>query len=186
MNHAYIDESQRPGRYLLTAAIVPSAELQAVTTRIRAAQPRGQQRSHMSSLDDSRKRQVLRAYVSEGIGGQIVVAQYSGGDDQPARDECLEALVTVLVELRVKMMILDGRRPEQNALDRQALARALEAVPSAARPQYAHRGSKSEPLLSLPDAYGWAWGAGGAWRKMVAPVITVVEPGTRKTRRLLG
>lgn len=173
MNHAYVDESQRPGRYLLTAAIVPSADLQAVAREVRAAQPRGQQRSHMSALDDGRRRQVLRSYVGQGIPARIVVASYAGGDDQPARDRCLAALVPDLLEAGVTMMVLDARRPEQNALDRRTIAAA--AATARAEPfQYTHRGSKGEPLLSLPDAYGWAWGAGGHWRKLVGPVVTVV------------
>lgn len=32
-------------------------------------------------------------------------------------------------------------------------------------------GSREELLLSLPDAIGWALGAGGAWRKRVTSVV---------------
>lgn len=56
MNHAFVDESIRRGRYLLTAAIIPSAKATDTTKRVRDAQPRGQQRSHMSDLDDQRRR----------------------------------------------------------------------------------------------------------------------------------
>ena len=32
---------------------------------------------------------------------------------------------------------------------------------------YSHRGSSDEPLLALPDAIGWAVGAGGHFAKQV-------------------
>jgi hypothetical protein len=40
---------------------------------------------------------------------------------------------------------------------------------------YVHRGSRDEALLSLPDAIGWAWGAGGSWRRLVEPMIGSVS-----------
>lgn len=38
-------------------------------------------------------------------------------------------------------------------------------------PTYSHRGSSDEPLLALPDALGWAVGAGGHFAKQVAPSV---------------
>ncbi len=40
-HHAFIDESARPGRYLLTAALVPSHELTVVTRQVKELFPRG-------------------------------------------------------------------------------------------------------------------------------------------------
>ena len=39
---------------------------------------------------------------------------------------------------------------------------------------YSHRGSRDEPLLGLPDAIGWAVGAGGRFAAQVAERVTVV------------
>jgi hypothetical protein len=104
-HHTFVDESARPGRYLLTAVFVPTCDLAAVTRQVREAFPHGNRRTHMSAEGDRRRRILLRAYPSV---------------------------------------------------------------------QYTHRGSRSEPLLSLPDAIGWAVGAGGMWRRLVEPIVAEV------------
>lgn len=98
-HHAFIDESARKGRYLLTAVAVPSHDLDAIARQVRALFPKGNRRTHLSAESKARR---------------------------------------------------EGRAPAQL--------------------RYTHRGSRDEPLLSLPDAVG----AGGTWRHLVDPIVTEV------------
>lgn len=176
MNHAFVDESVRPGSYLLTAAIIPSIKLQDFTRAVRDAQPARRHRSHMSALDDRRRRQVLDAYVRQGTPAHIAVADYLGGNDQPARERCLRSLLRAFVDLHVGVVVLDTRGEGRDRLDRRFIAAAIAASAAPTGLHYSHRGSASESLLSLPDAYGWAWGAGGQWKKRIETVVTVIDP----------
>lgn len=165
VRHAFVDESRRSGLYLITAAMVEAPRLVTVAASIRSAQPRGQQRSHFSALDDQRRRRLLSAYVTLDVPVVVTIAAYTGGDDQPARDACLQALLGTLVRQDVSSLILDTRQDRRDALDRKVIARAIASGDAPPNLYYDHRGSRDEPLLSLPDAFGWAWGAGGPWRR---------------------
>jgi hypothetical protein len=172
-HHAFVDESVRPGRYLLTAVFVPTCDLAVVTRQIREAFPHGNRRSHMSAEGDRRRRILLRAYSQIGAVAHVVVASYRGGDDQRAREACLGAIVARSRRCGAGVLVLDTRGPYRDALDRRFIASTLRATagPSV---QYTHRDSRSEPLLSLPDAIGWAVGAGGMWRRLVEPIVAEV------------
>ena len=62
---------------------------------------------------------------------------------------------------------------EGDKVDRRVIGHALEA--DGADMVYRHRGSRDELLLGLPDAIGWAVGAGGRWRSMASGFMTVIE-----------
>jgi hypothetical protein len=174
MHHAFIDESARPGQYLLAAVMVPSHSLAAVTREVRALFPRGNRRTHLSAESKARRRTLLKAYAQVSVEAQVVVASYAGGDDQPSREQCLGAILARAAEWQLGMLVLDSRGPHRDRLDRRFIARALRDDPLAL--QYTHRGSRDEPLLCLPDAVGWAVGAGGSWRHLVDPILdTVIE-----------
>jgi hypothetical protein len=172
-HHAFIDESVRPGRYLLTAALVPSHELTVVTRQVKELFPRGNRRTHLSAESKQRRRQLLKAYAQVSTSARIVVAAYEGGDDQLAREACLDAIVSRAREWELGMLVLDSRGPHRDALDRRFIAQTLRDVPGIGL-QYTHRGSRDEVLLSLPDAVGWAVGAGGPWRELVDPIVAEV------------
>lgn len=172
MRHAFVDESRRPGLYLVTAALVDTARLATVATSIRKVQPHGQQRSHFSALDDRRRRRLLPAYVALGVPVLVTVSAYSRGDDQPAREACLRALLATLARWSVSHLVLDTRQEQRDALDRSVIARAIAAGSAPPNLSYGHRGSRGEPLLSLPDAFGWT---DGPWRKMIAPTVIVIQ-----------
>jgi hypothetical protein len=99
----------------------------------------------------------------------VYEAQHLRGDDQPARDRCLRALVEDLGERPVAVLIMDTRGPARDRLDRSTLARAL----GGRELHYSHRGSRDEPLLALPDAVGWAVGAGAPYREIIMAVTSI-------------
>jgi hypothetical protein len=155
--HAFADESRRGPLYLVTAVTIPVAALDAARRVVAAVAQRGSKRTHLSAEGASRRRQILADYgrVGPGIEAHVAVATYECGDDQAPRNRCLSALVGTCRDLDVVRLTLDTRHPDRDRLDRQAIAAALRATPFSL--DYVHRGSRDEPLLSLPDAIGWAW-----------------------------
>ncbi len=115
----------------------------------------------------------MKAYGQVSASVRIVVATYEGGDDQRAREACLGAIVSRARAWELGMLVLDSRGPQRDALDRRFIARSLREVPGIGL-QYTHRGSRDEVLLCLPDAVGWAVGAGGPWRELVDPIVAEV------------
>lgn len=105
----------------------------------------------------------------------VTVSDYSRGDDQPAREACLRVLLATLAHQSVSHLVLDTRQEPRDVLDRRVITRAIAAGSAPPNLSYDHCGSRGKSLLSLPDAFGWAWGAGGSWRKMIAPTATVVR-----------
>lgn len=71
--------------------------------------------------------------------------------------------------------MFDTRGPDRDRADRRHLAHLRRTEVLADTVQFSHRGSRDEPLLSLPDAIGWSFGAGGAWRRKVEPIIEVLK-----------
>lgn len=173
--HAFVDESQRRGRYLITAVLVPTVDLQATTKRVRATFTAGNRRTHLSDESPARRRQYLRRYAGLGVDALTLVAKHERGSDQPAREQCLTVLVDLLVARGVMVLVLDSRGTQQDQRDRRCLTNHLVRAHDRDALTFAHRGSRDEPLLCLPDAVGWAVGAGEPWRAIVAAMVTVVQ-----------
>lgn len=174
MNHAFIDESRRANRYLLTAAIIDSTKLQAITQAIRKARPRGNQRTHFSAERPNARRAILDAYTRLDLEVQLAMAEYAGGDDQAARDACLRRFLEYFSRWRVGVVIFDTRGEERDRLDRSLIEQAKREKAAPPELRYTHRGSRNEPLLWVPDAVGWAWGAGKDWRRRVDRLVRSV------------
>ena len=129
--------------------------------------PDGRQRLHFSSEGDARRRQILAAMTRLPIAATTVAVPYRRGrDEEPARQRCLIEVLTV-INPAVAVVVLDSRGVHRDLNDRRVLR---EVIRGSGRdlPTYSHRGSSDEPLLALPDALGWAVGAGGHFAKQVA------------------
>ncbi len=164
--HGFIDESVRSdGWYRLTMVEVSARDLGSVTRALRSMLPDG--RLHFSSEGDARRRQILTAMTRLPIAATTVGAPYRRGrDEEPARQRCLIELLAV-INPTVAVLVLDSRGVHRDLNDRRVLR---DVIRTSGRdlPTYSHRGSSDEPLLALPDAIGWAVGAGGHFAKQVA------------------
>ncbi len=178
--HAFIDESQRKDRYLLTAALVPTSEVAAVSRVVRALTPRGSQRTHLSAERPAARRAILDAYARLPVIVLCAVTEYHGGDDQLSRNICIRILLRSFVGWRVGVATFDTRQPARDVRDRHVIADAINRGGAPQELHYVHRGSRDEVLLSVPDAIGWAIGAGGLWQRHLAPlelhVLNTNEP----------
>jgi hypothetical protein len=176
--HAFVDESARGERYLLTAVLVPTRDLASAARQVRAVFPRGNRRTHLSAENAGRRQAILKGYASLDITAHVVIARHLGRDDQPTRDACLDELVKRAVEWQVGVLVLDSRGSDRDHRDRRCIARLLRRWEDPYDLHYTHRGSRDEPLLCLPDAIGWAVGADGLWKQLVDPVVDeIIELG---------
>jgi hypothetical protein len=175
--HAFVDESVRRGRYRLTAVWVPVRSIDSTRRSVLSVVPRGQRRPHLSAENAQRRKSILAAYCQLGLAVTVVRAPYRlGDDDQPARDLCLRHLVSLLGDQRTSTLWIDTRGDDRDAADRSTLAPVVAALGRGAV-RYAHIGSREEPLLGLPDAFGWADGAAAPFPTIVAAHISVAVVG---------
>lgn len=171
VTHGFIDESVRSdGWYRLTMVEVSARDLGSATRALRSMLPEGRQRLHFSSEGDARRRQILTAMTRLPIAATTVGAPYRRGrDEEPARQRCLVELLAV-INPTVAVLVLDSRGVHRDLNDRRVLRGVIRAS-GRDLPMYSHRGSSDEPLLALPDALGWAVGAGGHFAKQVAAYV---------------
>ncbi|MGW4842276.1 hypothetical protein [Nocardia brasiliensis] len=174
--HAFVDESIRRDRYLLCAVLIPVAELAAARDLGRSFCLRGQRRWHFNHEPDQRRRQILGAM---GQAANIDVAIYEGhGPEVETRRVCLTELVADLLEAKAARLVIESRE-SQDQRDRHCVAAVLRKTSSEL--PYVHLLPHTEPALWWPDAIAWAFGAGGAWKQIVTPLIRrVVDVDSRR------
>ena len=174
--HGFVDESIRRGWYRLTIVVIRSRDLAEVTRAVRSAVPTGQTRLHLSSEGQSRKRAILRVMGALPVTATTFMTPHElRSDDQISRDRCLRALAAYASGAGLGVLVLDTRGTDRDRRD----GRTLRAARVSERRQqhdfvFSHRGSRDEPLLSLPDGIGWAVGAGRPWRDLVAGIVAEV------------
>lgn len=128
---------------------------------------------HFRKEGNPARKRIMDLYCSLSPELLVVIAK-AYGDDEVARQTCLRALIAELARRNVAVLVLDtrGERDSHDNVTITAVLRAAEADL-----HFSHRGSRDEPLLGLPDAFGWCYGAGDRWRKQIGPFILVeLEP----------
>jgi hypothetical protein len=79
-------------------------------------------------------------------------------------------LIDEILAAQAQRLVLDSRN-SRDGRDEQILYQRLGHRPSKTGLTYEHLDSTSEPLLWIPDAIGWCYGAGAHWRLRVMPAI---------------
>jgi hypothetical protein len=134
--------------------------------RLRVA---GERRLHFKSESDTVRKDVIGRLVDAGFRSPIYLGR---GPAEPVRQECLATLARDVVEERAARLVLDARGPVEDRLDRRVTTRTLRAC---GVPEdlifYEHLNSLGDPALWVPDAIAWCHGAGGEWRRRVAPLV---------------
>jgi hypothetical protein len=160
--HAFVDESQRRGTYLMCAVLVQPNQLGVVRSAMRSQLLAGQRRLHFAHESKRRRRAILAAVTDLQAEARIYLSA-----DRPdrARERCLSALIDDLVAAGADRLVLESRSAA-DVIDRRAIARRLAGRPGTMT--YEHLRGHEEPVLWLADAVAWAYGAGGAWRSRVS------------------
>ncbi|MFD7159691.1 hypothetical protein ACFV9C_34190 [Kribbella sp. NPDC059898] len=166
--HAFVDESIRNG-YLLSAAVVPVAELSIARGKLRELCKPGQRRLHMKDENDSRRREILSTLTGLDLQVYLCRASLAGRPVRAGRDECLRALVPALLEHDVSRLVIESCN--QDRRDNQVIQPMAGAFVAAGRFAWVHAKPSTEPLLWAADATAWAVGRGGDWRRRVREII---------------
>lgn len=93
--------------------------------------------------------------------------------EEQDRQRCLEQAVHDLLELRANRLALDSRS-HRDIRDLTTIYQALGRRPADTNVTYEHLKSAGTPLLWIPDAVAWCYGAGGDWRRRVLPIVRKV------------
>lgn len=162
--HAFADESARQ-RYLVAAVLLDPTEVDPARRALRGLCMAGQRRVHFAKESDSRRRTVVSTLLRLGLRTRVYEC---AGRDVPARATCLAHLVDDLVDLGAVSLVLETLDPQVRA-DRTTIRSRLEV--SGGSLTYGHRRAHEEPLLWAADAMAWCYGAGGEWRRRIAPSL---------------
>ncbi|MFF0575263.1 hypothetical protein [Streptosporangium saharense] len=168
MRHAFIDESARGG-YLVCAVVLTPKNLLTSRQALRRLCKPGQQRIHMSSESDSRRREILSGIRGLGMEAHVYQAELKGRSQRAVRDDCLRAAVPDLVLMGISRLVIESC--DQDRQDRLVVHEMLGKAEAHDRMAYGHGRPSSEPLLWVPDALAWAYGKGGDWRRRTDGVV---------------
>lgn len=170
--HAFVDESARLPRYLVSAAIVDPAQVRRLRQSMHALLRPGQRELHFY-----KEKPVHRRHLADTVARlPVEVNVYTRSwlrDDEPARQDCMARLIGDLQARDAHRLVIDSRN-EQDIHDERTLRRLLGPHPSGSQLVYEHVDSTSESLLWIADIAGWCFGAGPEWRKRVDPIVSSV------------
>jgi hypothetical protein len=169
--HIFADESKR-NSFVLAAAIIPSDQLTVMRQVVTSLRLPGQRRLHFVGERDSRRLQIIRAFIDADVHTTIYEA--SGIRDlKVARDAVITRLTDDALRQHAQMLVLEL----DDSLEAQDRLVIREQLKKADRPdalRYEHRRAYEECLLSIPDAVAWSWCKSSRWRKQAEPLVTEV------------
>ena len=170
---AYVDESERPGRYLMSCVVIGQADASRARSAARGLLLPGQRRLHFHSESDRRQRSLVASLLAIDVGASVFVRRSAPGQrSADARAVCLAAIVVDLQSTGEPVRLTLESRHGQDADDHPVIWTARRQAPSLT---YEHVGGEREPLLWLADAYAWLVGAGGDWRRRLGNSVRVID-----------
>ncbi len=159
MAMAYIDESHRSGKYLISAVVTLESRQPQLRADLRRLILPGQQRVHFVNESDRRKKHILDVAAECSVKNEMWTA--TGFKQNAARIAIFEAMIPLLVRDGVDRFIVESGGA-QDKKDRAVLAGTLRTHGLSAA--YRHARPQEEPLLWLPDALAWCFGRNKQWR----------------------
>jgi hypothetical protein len=115
--------------------------------------------------------------VAADVQVHVYLADGPGRQQEAARARCLTQLVNDLLKTGARRLVLDSRG-DRDRYDVRTLQAALGAYPAATQLTYEHLDSAHELLIGVADMIGWAYGAGGDWRRRITPALASVNTCT--------
>jgi hypothetical protein len=168
--YAFVDESERPGRYLMCSVVIEPTRLGELRRATKAWVLPGQQRVHFKKEAPRRRREIASALARLELDVSVFVCRSATGrGEAESRALCLAAIVEDLQDRDVPVTLLLESRHHQDADDHAAISRARRPRPALS---YEHVDADHDPLLWLPDAFAWLVGAGRDWRRRIEHSIS--------------
>jgi len=169
-NHFYVDESRaHKGPYLLIATKIETSSSALIRKELKTFLNKGQKRIHFTNESDGRRKQILAVISNLEISCSIYSC--SNKKDIEARYRCINALFQDTGPSGISRVVMEARESQDH--------RDLKWFKESRRFEshhivLAHSLPRTEPLLWIPDAIGWAYGRGNPWREMVSSGIEKV------------
>ncbi|MGI5502032.1 hypothetical protein [Lentzea sp. CA-135723] len=157
----------------MAAVLISPGALHSTRSMMRALLLPGSRRVHFKT-----EKPVRRKLIADRLACcDLVVNIYAGrGKSERVRATLLPLLVEDAIGQGVTRLVLDSRDPVANGRDRLVIGTRTKARDAGL--VYEHIQSSSEPALWVSDALAWCHGAGGDWKRRIAPVTgTVVDLG---------
>lgn len=179
---AYIDESMRAprdgaeGLYVLAAAVLDEADIEASREEVRALSPRGGLKFHWREELEPRRAKAIGVVAQLPALHLVVVGvSLNPGKQERGRRLCMARMFNELESADVEQVWMESRRPRDNRRDLQVVNafRTQRIVTDAIRVDHAHpAGPTSEPLLWVPDIVaGVITGGADQHRAPLEPVL---------------
>jgi hypothetical protein len=172
---AFVDESLRPGRYLLACVVIGEDDVGAARRQAGKLLLRGQRTVHFQDEGDRRRRAIIGSLAEVSMAATVYSCRHRlGRGAEAARAACLATAVTDLQATGKAVHLLIESRDTADRFDRATIVGTRERVPHLT---FEHVRPTEDPLLWVPDCLAWAVGAGGEWRRRVADWTVTREVG---------
>lgn len=169
---AFVDESERPARYLMSCLVVAPPDVPRLREATRELLLPGQRRLHFHSESGPRQRQLASDLLRFEADVSVFICRSAHGrGSQEARAACLTAIVDHLQATGSSVQLTLESRHEQDQDDHPVIWSARRRRPLL---DYEHVSGTEEPMLWLADAFAWLVGAGGEWRRRIGPAVSQV------------
>jgi hypothetical protein len=172
---AFVDESLRPGRYLLGCVIVEATVAGPMRRNVRKLLLPNERRLHIRKSDRPQRLRILSTVAGWNLDARVYECRHRetvGAEE--ARQLGVERLVRDLQATGIDTTVYIERREGADDRDRSTIIRARQRRPPL---DFHHLRPPDDPLLWLPDCIAWAVGAGGEWSQGLGDSVTVIEVG---------
>ncbi len=177
--HAFVDESYRR-EYLLAACVVSPSALETGRKTLRALLRAQDRRLHFKAMNDQRRRETIARLCDADLRCWVLTGQ---GKPEDVRQECLRRLVQELLAENAQRLVLESRGEPDDRKDARTIQRTLGSSPSRTGLVHEHLRPYEDPLLWVPDAVSWCYGAGADWRRRAKPLVgRVIDVGAAQRR----
>lgn len=170
---AFVDESLRPGRYLLGCVVVEATAAGPMRRNVRKLLLPNERRLHIRKSDRPQRLRILGTIAEWEFDARVYECRHreSIGAEE-ARQLAVERLVHDVQAAGVDTTMFIERREGADDRDRATIIRARQRQPPL---DFHHLRPPDDPLLWLPDCVAWAVGAGGEWSRALGGTVTVIE-----------
>jgi hypothetical protein len=157
----------------MSVAMVDPKDLGRLRKLLRGLRLPGQRELHLTKEKPVRRRQIIDHLVAADVQARIYSGACSEREQEAARSACLQRIIEDLTSTGAHRLVLDTRQ-DRDLLDEQTIRAALGPQPAKSQLAYEHIDSAHEPLIWIADIAGWAYGAGGDWRRRSEPLVSDV------------
>ena len=168
MKAVFVDESKHRG-FFLSAVILDVQDIATVRKALAKLRMKGQSTIHLAKEGSSRRRLILDVIASLPL--TVMFLESSLKQEGHARAESMKRLVKNL-ELNDSYQIWIETDENFLSLDKRTITSELIARGMVETVMFQHASPSEQPLLSLPDAVGWARNRGGDWYRRVSSLTS--------------